>query len=330
MNTQYTPPYQITDEMLILVSQIAEKAGKIQTFHNLSAKPQLRRDNRIRSIHSSLAIEANSLSIDQVKAVLDGHSVLGPAKEIQEVQNAYEAYDQIPVIDPYSLNDLKKIHGIMTHLTVNESGTFRRGGVGVFDGDRCIFMAPPADMVPKLMADLFQWMKRTEGKIHPLILSSVFHYAFVFIHPFADGNGRMARLWQTVLLYQWKEIFQYVPLESQIRNFQSGYYDAIAACNAQGQSTLFITFMLNRINEILEDVETEAAAPPEPLTVPIKKLLSVMDPGETYSAVELMHLVGLRAMRSFRAHYLKPALAQGLITMTLPDKPTSRNQRYRR
>lgn len=330
MTDRYNPPYHITDEMLVLVSKITEKASAIQQFQNLDARPQLRRNNRIRSIHSSLAIEANSLSLGQVKDVINGHRVLGPAMEIQEVQNAYQAYEKIPSINPFSLKDLMSVHEIMTHLLIRESGTFRQGEEGVFDGDRCIFMAPPARMVPQLMAELFQWMNEFEAKVHPLILSNVFHYEFVFIHPFRDGNGRVARLWQTALLYRWKELFQYVPLESQIQNFQSGYYDAIAKCNANGNSDIFIPFMLNRIDEILEEIVKESSGPVEQLTEYVKKLLSVMDSAETYSAAELMNKVGLRTMRSFRAHYLKPALEQGFISMTIPDKPTSRNQRYRK
>ena len=224
----YKPPFTITNKMLDYVSSISEKVGKIKSHSQLDTRPHLRRNNRIKSIHSSLKIEANSLSLSEVRDVINGRIVLGDMQEIQEVKNAYLAYEQIEKINPYSLDDLKKIHGVMTAGIVHESGNFRKGEEGVFSGDSCIFVAPPPNMVPELMENLFIWMTENREVVHPLILSAVFHYEFVFIHPFADGNGRMARLWHTVLLYQWRDIFEYIPLESQIEKFQSEYYDAIA------------------------------------------------------------------------------------------------------
>ena len=190
--------------MLNLIADIMEKLGKLDTFHNLSKMPVLRRNNRINSIHSSLAIEANSLTLDEVKDVINGKMVIGPEREIREVQNAYKAYEMINDLNPYSILDLKKAHEVMTHLTVTESGEFRKGNEGVFDDDVCIFIVPKPELVPSLMQNLFDWMKKSKDKIHPLILSSVFHYEFVFIHPFSDGNGRIARLWQNVILTKWK------------------------------------------------------------------------------------------------------------------------------
>lgn len=207
----YVPPYEITDKILTLVSSVSEKIGQITERSNLESKPHLRRNNKIRSIHSSLRIEANALSLNEVKDVIDGKTVLGTAKEIQEVKNAYAAYEEIPVIDPYSISELKRIHGILTKYIVDESGIFRQGEEGVFNGDKCIFMAPPARFVPGQMQDLFHWMKSNRNIVHPLILAAVFHYEFVFIHPFADGNGRMARLWHTVILSKWKSVFEYIP-----------------------------------------------------------------------------------------------------------------------
>lgn len=227
----YSPPYTITDEILALVASISEKLGRISTVHALETKPHLRRNNRIKSIHSSLRIEANSLSLGQVRDVLNGRLVLGEQREIQEVKNAYAAYEKLPEIDPFDLEELKKLHGIMTQFLEEESGMFRTGEEGVFRGDRCIFVAPPAMRVPDLMEDLLSWMTRSRKTLHPLILSAVFHYEFVFIHPFADGNGRMARLWHTAILSKWKPIFAYIPLESQIERFQDDYYEAIAACH---------------------------------------------------------------------------------------------------
>ncbi len=184
----YKPPFTITNEILMYVSSISEKIGNITARSSMEAKPHLRKNNRIKSIHSSLKIEANSLSLGQVRDVINGKNVLGEQKEIQEVKNAYAAYERFSEIEPYSINSLKQFHGIMTKYVVEESGDFRKGEEGVFHGDQCIFMAPPARLVPQLMNELFIWMKEAHGNVHPLILSSVFHYEFVFIHPFADGN----------------------------------------------------------------------------------------------------------------------------------------------
>jgi len=212
----------------------------------LSIHPNLRRSNRIRSIHSSLAIEANSLSLAEVRDVIDGRTVIGNRDEIKEDQNAYRAYEAIQEINPFNMEDLKRMHGVMTDGIVPECGKFRSSEEGALDGDRCIFMAPPAKLVAGKMNDLFEWMNREKGNVHPLIMSSVFHYEFVFIHPFADGNGRMARLWQTALLYGWRELFQYVPFESQIRNCQSEYYEVIARYHKNGDSDEFIIVFTNK------------------------------------------------------------------------------------
>ncbi len=250
----YKPPFTITNSMLSHVASVSEKIGRITVMSNMKNKPHLRKNNRIKSIHSSLRIEANSLSLSQVRDVINGKLVLGEAKEIQEVKNAYNAYDKISEINPYSIEELKKLHGIMTKYIVEESGDFRSGEEGVFNGEECIFMAPPARLVPQLMSDLFAWMKKMKDQVHPLILSSVFHYEFVFIHPFTDGNGRMARLWHTALLTKWNPIFEYIPIESQIEKFQDEYYDAIAKCHVEGESTVFIEFMLAQIDSILDEL----------------------------------------------------------------------------
>lgn len=184
----YVPPFRITNEILSYVASISEKIGKMSVVSNLESKPHLRRNNRIKSIHSSLKIEANSLSLGQVRDVINGKMVLGEQKEIQEVKNAYAAYEKMNEIDPYSIKSLKELHGIMTKYVVEESGDFRRGEEGVFNGEECIFMCPPARFVPEQMDALFHWMKQAGNDVHPLVLSSVFHYEFVFIHPFADDH----------------------------------------------------------------------------------------------------------------------------------------------
>ena len=326
--TAYQPPFHITNSMLMYVSSISEKVGEINILQNMEAKPHLRKNNRIKSVHASLKIEANSLSLGQVRDVIEGHLVLGEQKEIQEVKNAYAAYQELEKVDPYSLEDLKRLHGIMTRYTVEESGSFRKGEEGVSNGDQCIFMAPPARMVPGLMTDLFDWMEREQKTVHPLILSSVFHYEFVFIHPFADGNGRMARLWHTALLSKWKPVFAYIPIESQIEKFQDDYYKAIADCHKAGNSDAFIEFMLKQIEDILEEISGQPAEEGDPLTEYDKMMLAVLEFGVPYTSRAIMDKLGLKSKETFRKNYLGPAMALKMVEMTIPDKPRSRNQRY--
>ena len=326
--SNYVPPYTISNRMLELVADISEKVGRISSHKELESKPHLRRNNRIRSIHSSLKIEANSLSLSEVREVINGQMVLGDQKEIQEVKNAYEAYKKIPEIDPSSISELKKIHGIMTYRTVNESGVFRKGEEGVFSGDQCIFVAPPPHMVEELIKDLLSWVKENEGVVHPLIMAAVFHYEFVFIHPFADGNGRMARLWHTVILYRWRNIFEYIPLESQIERFQTEYYDAIAKCHVNGNSDVFIEFMLDMINQILAKVLIQMKRADADISEYVKRMLHVMEFDVPYTSNAIMEALGLKSKETLRKNYINPALELGLIRMTIPDKPNSKNQRY--
>lgn len=246
------PPYTITDKMLNLTATIMEKIGEANYFERLNRFPELRRKTRIKSIHSSLAIENNQLSLFQVEAVINGKAVIGEQKDIQEVKNAYKAYEEIDNINPYSVEDLKKIQGILTFAIEDDSGKFRNHGEAVYDGDVQIFMAPPHRMVPTLMDNLFSWMNEVKENVNPLILSSIFHYEFVFIHPFSDGNGRTARLWQTAILAHWKNLFKYIPIESIIRKHQEEYYTAIQNCNNAGNSNEFIEFMLKIIDEAVD------------------------------------------------------------------------------
>jgi len=325
---EYAPPFQITNEILSYVASISEKIGKLSAVSNLESKPHLRRNNRIKSIHSSLKIEANSLSLGQVRDVINGKMVFGEQKEIQEVKNAYAAYGKLEDIDPYSIESLKELHGIMTKYVVEESGEFRHGEEGIFKGDVCIFMCPPARFVSEQIEELFQWMKKAKECVHPLILSSVFHYEFVFIHPFSDGNGRMARLWHTAILSRWKPIFEYIPIESQIEKFQDDYYDAIVECHVQGESTIFIEFMLSQIDKILDEVAGQVAESTEQMTEYLKRMLDVMEYDVPYTSSEIMQLLGLKSKETFRKHYMNPALQHNLVKMTIPDKPNSKNQRY--
>ena len=270
MEIEY-PPYTITDKMLNLATKIMEKIGEANYFENLNKFPELRRKTRIRSIHSSLAIENNQLSLFQVEDVINGKMVIGEQKDIQEVKNAYKAYEEIDNINPYSVEDLKKIHGILTFLIEDDAGKFRNHGEAVYDGNVQIFMAPPHTMVPILMDNLFNWMNEAKDKVNPLILSSIFHYEFVFIHPFSDGNGRTARLWQTAILANWKELFKYIPIESIIRKHQDDYYIAIQNCNNAGNSNEFIEFMLKVIDEAVDGVIIDQEITQENILKLIKK-----------------------------------------------------------
>lgn len=325
---KYIPPYTITNEMLTKISNIMEKIGKLDNYTTLDKTPYLRKQTKINSIHSSLAIENNKLTVGQVKDVINGKTVIGTMKEIQEVKNAYKAYEMLNDINPYNIDELKKVHGIMTYLTVDESGEFRKGAEGVFDGDKCIFVCPPPEMVNKLMKDLFKWLNDNKDTIHPLILSSIFHYEFVFIHPFSDGNGRMSRLWQNAILNKWKNIFEYLPIESQIHKYQKEYYDAIMTCNTNGNSNVFIEFMLDMIEKTLDERLNSSLPIIDNENININKLLSIMKENTPMTANEIMNKLGIKSKETLRNNYLDPAIKKEVINLTIPDKPTSKNQMY--
>jgi len=326
--SKYTPPFNITNKMLLLVSSISEKIGKISFTGNMDSKPHLRKNNRIKSIHASLRIEANSLSLGQVYDVINGRMVLGEKKEIQEVKNAYDAYERLSEINPYDIEELKEMHGIMTKYLLEESGSFRVGEEGVFSGEKCIFMAPPAKLVPELMNNLFEWLNQVRNEIHPLIISSVFHYEFLFIHPFSDGNGRMARLWHSAFLSKWNKTFEYIPIENQIEKFQDEYYSSISKCHREGNSNSFIQFMLEQIDITLEEFCNQIQSGEDNLSEYVKRLLNVMEYNTPYTLSYLMNQLGLKSKETMRKNYIHPALSMNLIQMTIPDKPQSRNQRY--
>ena len=250
--SSYKPPFHVTDRMICLVADISEQVGRIAVLQEGTISPRLRRENRIRTIHSSLAIEHNSLSLEQVTAILNGKRVLGNPNEIKEVRNAYDAYELMLQLNPASVNDLLKAHRLMMKELVPENGCFRSGGVGVFDGEVLIHMAPPAEFVPEHMHNLFDWYQKSE--LHPLIKSAVFHYEFEFIHPFADGNGRMGRMWHSLLLGKWKDLFFWLPMEELIQSRQKEYYDALAAADRQADSAGFVELMLEIIFDTLKEL----------------------------------------------------------------------------
>lgn len=325
----YIPPFEISNEMLKKVSDIMEKIGKLDSHSNLDKTPYLRKQTRINSVHSSVAIENNPLSLEQVKDVINGKIVIGEKKDIQEVKNAYKAYEMLKDINPYSIDDLKKVHGVMTFLVEEVSGEFRTTSEGVFDENgNCIFVCPPGDRVNLLMNDLFEWLNKNKDAIHPLILSSVFHYEFVFIHPFTNGNGRMVRLWQNAILYRWKNIFEYLPIESKIHKYQDEYYDSIAKCHKNANSNVFIDFMLKMIDETLDEAISTSRLPITNENVNINKLLDIMGNGKPMRATEIMEKLGIKSKETLREQYLDPAIKKGLVNLTIPDKPTSKNQMY--
>ncbi len=327
INVMYRPPFSITAEMLNLSMSISEKVAKIPFFDSLKRMPVLRRNSQIKSIYSSLAIEANSLSLFQVKDVIDGKTVIGEQKEITEVKNAYKAYGMISEFDGYSEKDCLKAHSILTNLILSDSGKYRNHEEEVLDGDKVIFVAPPANLVPKLVKDLFNWLKNDEST--PLLIKScIFHYEFVFIHPFSDGNGRMARLWQNVLLMKWNKIFKYIPIESNIKEWQAEYYQAISESHKRGNSNIFIEFMLKAINMSLEEVLTSCEKERSNISKQINALLEVMNYGIPLSANEIMKRLGVKSKETLRSSYLNPAMENGLVEMTLPDKSNSKNQKY--
>ncbi|ATW24700.1 Fic family protein [Candidatus Formimonas warabiya] len=322
----YVPPYTITDNIISLIAEISELIGSISVSSNMNSNPKLRRDNRIRTIHASLAIENNSLSLNQVTDIINGKRVLGAPNEIHEVKNAYEAYEHLLQYNPFSVKDLLSAHRVLMDGLVKEVGMFRVGGVGVFAGENLVHMAPPADRVPQLIAELLHWTKNAQ--VHPLIKSCVFHYEFEFIHPFSDGNGRMGRMWQTLLLYQWKPIFAWLPVETLIREQQEEYYKVLAASDQAADSGPFVEFLLQMICDTLQEI-AKTVQVPDQVTVQVKKLLNELD-NDTLSAKELMARVGLKHRPTFRENYLLPALEQKLIEMTIPEKPNSSKQKYRK
>lgn len=259
----YCPPYELNDEMVKQIAEISALAERARWFSPLEDSLTLRRKNRIQSVYSSLAIEANLLSEDQVTAVLGGTRVLAPPKDILEVRNAYTAYDQMASFDPYSLDDLCSAHQIMMQGLTPEAGAFRTGPVGVVKNGEVIHFGTLPAYVPDNMAQLFRWLKESDA--HMLVKSCIFHYEFEVIHPFADGNGRTGRLWHTLLLSHWQPLFAWIPVESLIFRHQEEYYDAINRSNAAGNGTAFLSFMLGVIWESLQEVQTVPADMPDKL-----------------------------------------------------------------
>ena len=330
---KYQPPYTITSKIIHLIAQISESIGRLTALTQIQDSLKLRKANRIRTIQGSLAIEGNILSTEQITAILNGKTIIAPPKEVQEVRNALKAYEEIQDWNPDQESHLLKAHQILMTGLIDEIGQYRHGGVGVMSGDRVVHMAPPANQVQRLMRELLQWL--AEGNEHPLIQSSVFHYEFEFIHPFADGNGRMGRLWQTLILSRWNTIFANIPVESLIYQNQKAYYEALQASTDRTDSAAFIEFILQMIldaildsNNTAQDSDHVSAQVDVQVSDQVQRLISVMQEKE-YSLANLMQLLNLSHRATFQRNYLNPALDANLIERTIPDKPKSPKQRYR-
>jgi len=329
MPVPYSPPFTITPAILSLVAEIAGEVGRLSALAGSSSVPKLRRENRIRSIHASLAIENNTLSLDQVTAVISGKRVLGQPREIQEVKNAFAAYEAMASWNPSAVKDLLAAHRLMLEGLVDSAGKFRTRAVGIAKGKRIVHLAPPADRVPGLMKDLLGWLKRTDA--HPLIAGCVFHYELEFIHPFADGNGRIGRLWQTLILSHWNPLFAFLPVETVIRDRQADYYKVLAACDKAGNSTAFIEFLLDVLLTALREVAVKAPAGEQvdaQVSEQVAKILRACSQGPKTKA-ELLESAGLaNAYLNYKRHIL-PLVQSGVLELTIPDKPNSRLQKYR-
>ena len=322
------PPFTITNGMIEKIAEIAELTGRISAVSQLYKNPTLRQKNRIRTIYSSLAIEQNILTVEQVTAVLNGKHVLAPPKDIEEVKNAYEIYEILDKLDMYSIDDLLKAHGIMMKGLINEAGEFRSNPVGVVDSKtrEVIHFGTLPQYVPELVDKLLMWLKQTD--VHPLIKSCVFHYEFELIHPFSDGNGRIGRLWHTLILSKWNSLFAWLPIESMIHKRQQQYYNTINYCNNACESTAFIEFMLEAIRDILlEAIETTCSDEQvSEQVVEQDKLVEFCK--KTRTRNEMQIFCGIEGRKKFNEKYLKPLLTSGKLAMTIPDKPNSKNQKY--
>ena len=245
------PPYQISPKILKLVSSISEKIGQINAKFLDKPSPKLRKENRIKTIHSSLSIEGNTLTEEQITALLENKRVIGPIKDVSEVLNAIKVYNDLSSLNPYSQKSFLEAHKTLMEGLIAQPGVYRTKGVGIVTGDKITHMAPPSGRVLFLMKDLFDYLEDSDEI--ELIKSCVFHYEMEFIHPFVDGNGRMGRLWQSLILMQSFPFFEFIPFESIISNTQNDYYSALSESDKKGISTPFIEYMLNAIDQSLFD-----------------------------------------------------------------------------
>ena len=316
------PPHTITSDIVNLIAKISESIGYLSKIDNETTL-KLRKISRVKTIQGSLAIEGNTLPESQVIDILNGKTVLAPPKEILEVKNAIAVYENFDQLNPYNESDLLSAHKILMDGLISEAGQYRNGGVGVISGEKIIHVAPPAKLIHQLMNNLFDWLATT--KDHPLITSCIFHYEFEFIHPFSDGNGRMGRLWQSLILTKYNPLLAYIPVESLIHQNQNEYYAAIAASTQKTDSAPFIHFILSMLLDAIREFTPQGT----PQVTPQVKLFLQKMPSHEASREELQNILGIKDRKHFRSAYLKPALEHGLIEMTVPDKPNSKTQKYR-
>ena len=247
----YQPPFQLTHTMMRHVARIGELIGTWKAANQNQLVPELRRGNRIKTIQASLAVEQNTLTLEQVTAVIEGKTVLGLPKEIQEVRNAFAAYEALEHWHPHQIDDLLAAHALLLHGLIDDAGHWRSKGAGIYRGEQLVHMAPPASQIPRLMADLFDWLANTDA--HPLIASAAFHYEFEFIHPFGDGNGRIGRLWQTLILSHWQPMLAFLPVETVIKHRQQTYYQLLTESDQKSDCSAFIEFLLQAIEDSLQE-----------------------------------------------------------------------------
>jgi len=324
------PPYTITEKAADYLAKIVETVTRLEYGTDFKRDIKLHRENRLRTIYSSLAIEGNSLSLSEVTAVIEGKVVAGRQVDVKEVKNAYEAYDKILTFDPYLISDFLKAHKLMTDGLVKESGKFRSGNVGVYDGDKVVHVGARPQLVPGLMEELFYWAK--ESELHPVLKSAILHYEIETIHPFEDGNGRMGRLWQTILLARWNEIFAWIPMESVLYEHRPQYYEAIEIARKVNDSGVFIEFTLSAIAEIIAAQEKHQVKRQDKHQVILNDtqlaILLALE-NRSLSRKEIFAAIKVSGdSRSFKRN-IAPLIIDGLIEMTVPDKPNSRLQKYR-
>ena len=324
------PPYTITEKAADYLAKIVETVTRLEFGTAFKGNIKLHRENRVRTIYSSLAIEGNSLTLNEVTAVIAGKVVAGKQADVKEVKNAYEAYDKIMTFDPYRAADFLKAHKLMTQGLVEDAGRFRSGDVGVFDGDAAVHIGARPQFVPQLMEDLLAWAKTSE--LHPVLKSAILHYEIETIHPFADGNGRIGRLWQTLLLAKWNVIFAWIPMESVLNRNRPQYYKAIEDARKANDSGVFIEFTLSALYEILQNTNADLLATEqdtEQVTEQVgreDRILAFCAQAKTRA--EIQAFAGIARREHFRVKILKPLLESGKLKMTIPDKPNSRNQKY--
>lgn len=323
------PTYIITEKAADYLAKIVETITRLEYGTDFKKDIRLHRENRVKTIYSSLAIEGNALSLDEVTDVVEGKIIRGRQADIKEVKNAYDAYEEIMDFSPYEVKDFLKAHNLMTQGLVEESGRFRKGDVGVFDGDLAVHLGARPQFVPGLVEELFTWAKSSD--LHPVLKSAILHYEIEIIHPFSDGNGRMGRLWQTLILAKWNEIFAWIPMETVLFENRDKYYFAISESKRENNSSFFLEFVLSAIYNTLSEQLKHQDKHQDKHKVHLSDIqLSIINfiKNKDLSRKEIFEIIGLKSdSRSFKRH-MSPLIEEGLIKMTIADKPNSPLQKY--